>query len=368
MNLRTAARIARRDLRGGTRSFTVFLLCLLLGVAAIAAVGTVRDAVEGALSDQGAVLLGGDAEMSFTYRRAGEDERAFMAKHARAVSELVDFRSMAVTGDGAAAERALTQVKAVDDLYPLTGRLVLDPDLAPAQAFAPEDGLPGAVMDGVLADRLGLAAGAPFRLGTRTFRLAARILREPDAAGAGFTLGPRTIVRLADLDGSGLIGPGSLYDSHYRLLLPAGTDLAALKTEAESAFRDTGLRWRDARDGAPGMSRFVERMSSFLVLVGLAGLAVGGVGISAAVRSHLDGKTETIAILKSLGAEGRTIFAIYLLQVAAMAALGILLGLALGAGAPVLAAPLIAAGLPVPLSIGLAPRPLAEAALYGALT
>ena len=51
MNLRTAARIARRDLRGGTRSFTVFLLCLLLGVAAIAAVGTVRDAVEGAEDD-----------------------------------------------------------------------------------------------------------------------------------------------------------------------------------------------------------------------------------------------------------------------------------------------------------------------------
>ena len=70
----------------------------------------------------------------------------------------------------------------------------------------------------------------------------------------------------------------------------------------------TGARWRDRRNGAPGVAEFVDRLGSFLVLVGLAGLAVGGVGVSAAVRAYLDSKTEVIATLKTLGAESRTIF------------------------------------------------------------
>ena len=48
MNLPVAARIARRELRGGLSGFWVFLACLALGVAAIAAVGN-DDVVEGPL-------------------------------------------------------------------------------------------------------------------------------------------------------------------------------------------------------------------------------------------------------------------------------------------------------------------------------
>jgi putative ABC transport system permease protein len=362
-----ALRIARRELRGGLHGFVVFLLCLIFGVAAIAAVGTVRDSIRGALTEQGAVLLGGDAQMSFTYRYASEEERAYMARIAGAVSEIVDFRSMAVVGAGTLADRALTQVKAVDDAYPLTGTVGLDPDIPLATALATKGGVPGAVMDGVLIDRLGLKIGDAFRLGEQEFRLAARLTHEPDSATGGFGLGPRSIVRSADLAQSGLLEPGSLYDTDYRLRLPAGADLAALEREAEGLFRDTGLRWQDARRGAPGAERFVERMGSFLVLVGLAGLAVGGVGISAAVRSYLDGKTESIAALKALGADSGTIFAAYLLQVGALAVLGILLGVVLGAAMPLLAGPAIEAQLPIPVTIGVQAEPLAEAALYGAL-
>ena len=98
MRAPVALRIARRELRGGTRGFVVFLLCLMLGVAAIAAVGTVRASIEAAIRDQGAVLLGGDAEMAFTYRFATAAERAFMAARAANLSEVVEFRSMAVAG------------------------------------------------------------------------------------------------------------------------------------------------------------------------------------------------------------------------------------------------------------------------------
>ncbi len=364
-----ALRFAFRDLRGGLRAFRIFLACLALGVAAVAAVGSVRLAIEQGLRAEGQVILGGDAEITATYRRATEAEAAWMAEASRAVSEVVDFRSMAVaTGPDGATERALTQVKGVDGLYPLAGAVTLEPRMPLADALAPRDGRHGLVMEQALADRLGIAPGATVRLGLGEFELRAILGHEPDRASAGFGLGPRSLVSAEGLANTGLIAPGTLYETRYRLSLPEGTDLAALQSSFEAAFPDAGLRWRDRRRAAPGVERFVERIAAFLVLVGLAALAVGGVGIASAVRSYLDGKTETIATLKTLGATGGTIFAIFLLQVAALTALGVALGLLIGVGGPILAGPLIAAALPVPAEFGLYPRPLFEGALYGGLT
>ena len=365
--MKTAFRIALRDLRGGLHGFRIFLACLALGVAAIAAVGSVRQAVQTGLEEDGAVILGGDAEMTFVFRMATEDEAAWMHEVALAVSETVDFRSMAVAEVAGETVRGLTQLRGVDGRYPLYGEVGLDPVMTIEDALATTD-RPGAVMHPTLIAQMGLQIGDTVTFGLQEFELRAALTNEPDMAGGNFGPGPRTLVRLDALDGSGLLGPGTLFNSQYRLALPEGTDLAALEAEARDLFADTGMRWKDARNAAPALGRFVDRIGAFLVLVGLAGLAVGGVGISAAVRSYLTTKTETIATLKTLGAERRVIFAVYFLQIGAMTLLGLVLGLVLGAILPLAIAPLVTANLPVPADVSLHPGPLAEAALYGALT
>ncbi len=362
-------RLAWREMRGGLRGFAVFLACLALGVAAIVAVGSVREAIGRGLTGEAAAILGGDAQMQFTYRFATDAERAWMDANAEAVSEIVDFRSMVTrTPSEGAEERALVQVKAVDDGYPLYGVAELASGGDLAAALAPRDGTPGLVAQRILIDRLGLVEGDLLRLGETEFRLAGELLVEPDGAASGFGLGPRVIVRLDALDGSGLLSEGSLFDSSYRLRFAPEADLAALEDDAVARFAETGLQWRDRRNGAPGISEFVDRLGSFLVLIGLAGLAVGGVGVSAAVRAYLEGKTETIATLKTLGATGGTIFAAYLLQIGALALVGVAIGLALGALAPLAIAPLIVTRLPVPVEFGIYAAPLLEAAVYGLLT
>jgi putative ABC transport system permease protein len=368
--LGVAFKIARRELRGGLKGFYVFLACLALGVAAIAAVGSVRMAISEGLSREGQAILGGDAEVSITYRMAEAEELDWMRARAIAVSKIVDFRSMAVATDRVSGEveRALTQVKGVDDLYPLYGTLKLNDGVTPEDALALRDGVWGLVMQTALIDRLGLRIGDGVRLGSAEYQLRASIAAEPDAAAGGFGFGPRTIMKNEALALSGLLGAGTLFDSRYRLELPLDADFDMLKDELAAAFPAAGLRWRDSRNGAPGIQRFVDRIGSFLVLVGLAALAMGGVGVSAAVRSYLEGKTAVIATLKTLGAEGRTIFAVYLIQIAALAALGVAIGLALGAAVPALAGPLLADNLPVPALFTVYAAPLAEAALYGILT
>lgn len=362
--MKTAWIFATRELRSGLRGFGIFLACLALGIAAIAAVGSTRTAILKGLERDGAALLGGDAELQFTYRFATEDERAWMQNQAVQVSEITDFRSMIVVpaGTDAPPERALTQVKSVDAAYPLVGEVKLSPEMPLDQAIAAN----GAVMERVLADRLGLSIGDSFSIGTGTFRLSAILQREPDSAGGGFGLGPRTLVRTESLANAGLLQTGTLFDTKYRMLLPEGTELAALERDAEQRFANSGLRWTDARNGAPGVQQFVDRLGAFLVLVGLSGLAVGGVGVSAAVRSYLERKTSVIATLKTLGASRSTIFATYAIQIGLLTILGIAIGLVLGAALPLALAPIIEARLPVPAEFAIHPKPLIEATTYGA--
>ncbi len=360
-----AARIAWRELGGGLRGFRIFLTCLALGVAAIAAVGSVRVSIETGLAREGAVLLGGDAQVEYTYRRANAEERGYLERVATRVSEVIDFRSMAQTADG--SDRSLTQVKAVDDAWPLLGAPELDPPMPLGELFAGRDGVPGAALSPLLMDRLELVPGDTFRLGDQDFLAMAALVSVPDNAAAGFGFGPPMLVRTDDLAASGLIREGTLFNALYRLDLPEGTDLARAERDLEAALGAGAPRWRDARNGTPGVTRAVERLGRFLVLVGLAGLAVGGVGISAAVRAYLGEKTTTIATLKVLGADRRTIFAVYGIQIGILTLVGTGLGLILGAGLPLAFAPVISAALPVPIAIGVHPAPLLEAALYGVL-
>ncbi|WP_289040569.1 FtsX-like permease family protein [uncultured Aliiroseovarius sp.] len=362
-SLAMAVRLARREMRGGVRGFRILLACLVLGVAAIAAVGSVREGLRTGLATQGAVLLGGDASVSFTYRFAGEEEAAILAANSDAMTVTADFRSMAVVGD----DRGLTQVKAVDDAYPLVGEVELAPPMSLRAALNGQGGLPGAVMDDLLMTRLGLHKGDRFQLGGAEFVLMAELVKEPDNASAGFSLGPRTIVRRTALDGSGLLTEGTLFTSHYKLRLAEGASLNAVRATIMPTLEPNGARWRDARNGAPGLRQLVDRLGAFLVLVGLAGLAVGGVGISAAVRVYLDGKTETIAILRALGASRNILFLTYFLQIGLLTLVGVAVGLLLGVLIPVALAPLIAQTLPITAEISIYARPLLEAALYGIL-
>ncbi len=362
-----AVNIARRELRGGIRGFRVLLACLALGVASVAAIGTVRSNIEAGLTEQGAVLLGGDAEIELSYRFATDEELRWMRGRSENVSEIIEFRSMAVKDPRETGGRALTQLKGVDDRYPIYGSVELDPPLPLAEALEEKNGVHGAVMHGDLINRLQIGIGDTFSLGSRRYRLNARLAAEPDGINAGFALGPRTIVRASSLEDSGLIGAGTLFSTKYRLKLNPDTDLESFRNDTETSLSDSGLQWTDRRNGNPSARAFVQRVGAFLVLVGLAGIAVGGVGVSAAVRAYLDSKTATIATLKTLGADRRTIFLAYLIQIGVMIALGVAIGIAAGVLLPQLFKPLIAANLPIPVGSVFHVQPLAEAALYGVL-
>lgn len=365
-----ALRLARRELRGGLRGFRIFLACLTLGVTAIAGVGSVSESLLTGLQRDGRVLLGGDMDLRLTHVAATPEQQAFLDSRAE-VSRVAEMRAMA-RGTEEDSRRVLVELRAVDSLYPLFGSAEITPagnlETTLAKRAGPDGVHWGAAIDGSLLRRLNIEPGALVRVGDIDYRVTAVLEREPDRTSRAFTLGPTFMVARDSLPETGLVQPGSLIQYHYRLRLDPGATPQAMRAALTETFPEAGWRIRDTTEAAPGIGRFIDRLTLFLTLVGLTALLVGGVGVGNAVRSYLDGKTPTIATLKCLGAPGRLIFQVYMAQILALALIGIVLGLVLGAAATYAAAGILGDALGWRAELGLYPLPLATAAAFGVLT
>jgi putative ABC transport system permease protein len=360
-------RFALREMRGGLRGFAVFISCIALGVAAIAGVGSFARSLGDGLAREGRVILGGDASFSLMAREASEAERAFLAENGR-LSVAATMRAMARAG----TETALVEIKAVDAFYPLFGTVSLQNGGNFSGIIAEQNGSFGAAVDPALLARLNLERGARITVGAATIELRSVLNSEPDKLAGGIGFGPRLLISEAALRATGLVQPGSLVRWHYRLRIP-GADAndraaAAVVAAAETRLPDAGWEVRTRANASPALGRNIERFTQYLTLVGLTALLVGGVGVANAVKHYLDQRREVIATLKSLGATGSRVFAIYLVEVMLLAAIGTAIGLVIGAILPFAIAAAFSGVMPLPIEPALHVPELAFAVLYGFLT
>ncbi|HEY8194747.1 MAG TPA: FtsX-like permease family protein, partial [Hyphomicrobium sp.] len=282
------------------------------------------------------------------------------------VSETSTMRTMARRLDG--SDQALAELKAVDAAYPLTGEITVEGGIPFADAIAGN----GAVADPMLLERLGLQVGDRLRIGEAEINVRGVLKAEPDAVADRLTYGPRIFVSLATLDRTALVKPGTLIRWRYAVKLPPGVPadkeaLASIRKDVAKKMPTGGFTSVDRYDPSPQITRTLERLRQFLILIGLASLLVGGVGIANAVATFIDRRIKVIATLRSLGASGSQIIAIFLVQILLMSAIGIAIGLALGVAVPPLIEYLYGDLLPVRAGIEISPRSLGIAALYGFL-
>jgi putative ABC transport system permease protein len=359
-----AFRLARRELRGGVRGLVTVLICLALGAGVIAAVGSLRAAVDAGLAADGRRILGGDLEISGGNVPLPDSLRDWLHARGATTSDVTLLRSMLVAPNG---ERALIELKAVDPAWPLVGSATADPAQRIADALAERGGHFGLLADSLVLDRLGLVPGDLARVGSATLRVAGTLTSEPDRVATPSIFGPRVLISRTALDQTGLIAPGTMARHELRATASA---LAApvVLAELRAQYARSGYRVRDPSEAAPSVQRFLEQTSLFLTLVGLTSLLVGGVGVANGVTAWLSARGRTVATLRSLGASSGLVFAVCLIQVIGLAAVGVLLGLSIGALVPFLAAALPDGWLPVPATAGLYPRPLLLAGCVGLLT
>lgn len=360
--LSIAFRLALREMRGGLGGFYIFLGCIALGTGAIATVNSVSTAITGAISSQGQSLLAGDLRFELNNREASEPETAFLGSLGE-ISVSTGLRSMARKADGSG--QALVEVKGVDGGYPLYGAVETEPQQPLPDLLGQDGGTYGALAAPLLMDRLGLSPGDELLLGNTRIVVRGTITNEPDALSDGFGFAPRLMVSRDALAASGLIAVGSLVEHSYKIRLAEPSTRGAIVARAGKEFPDAGWSVRTSDRAAPSLAENIDRFSQFLTLVGLTALIVGGVGIANAVRAFLDAKRTTIATFKCLGAPASVVTMIYLIQIMLLAAIGIVIGLVVGAIAPFIAFHYLEGVLPVPAGGTLYPSALAIAAAFG---
>lgn len=359
-----AWRLARRGLDWKFRGLRLLVVCLVLGTAALAAIGTLTQSIGSELAQRGQAMLGGDVEIEIAGREAFAPERAAFAQ-AGTLSTGARMRAMAtlVGRDETAVPIAL---KAVDAAWPLYGTFTL---ATGQSAHAPSAQEAWIAPD--LASRLDARVGQSLRVGGATFRIAGVIGDEPDRLGEGFALGPTVIISREGLDRTGLVQPGAMVRWKYRLRLPPGSAMAQtpqrLADSLTHRFPAAGFEIRTRDTASPGLDRFVSRMGQFLGLVALAALLIAGIGIGNGVSSYLEARRGAIATLKILGATGADVARVFLLQLGVAAGIAIVLGLVLGVATTPLIGLALKGLLPVRQGLVLAPGALALAGVQGLL-
>jgi putative ABC transport system permease protein len=364
-------RFALRDLRGGLAGLRVVILCVALGVAAIVGVNSLARSLEAGLGRDGRTILGGDASFSLMHRELAPDERSYLASYG-AISTVATLRAMARNAGG---DATLVEAKAVGQTWPDLGAATFDPAMTPAQALAPDGDAFGAAVEPALMDRLGLAVGDRFDIGSAHFVVRAQVVAEPDRLATGIGFGPRVLMSEDALRASGLIQPGALIRWTTRVRLgtvdappPSAAAVDAFVGGAKAAFPQAGWEARSRVNVSPDFARDLDRFGEFLTLVGLMSLVIGGVGVANAAQSFVERKLATLAILKALGASGGAAVALALAEFLAVTLIGVAFGVAIGAATPFIVNALFAAALPLPLAPAIFPRELALGALYGLLT
>ncbi|MBV1901807.1 MAG: FtsX-like permease family protein [Kordiimonadaceae bacterium] len=363
-SLPVSLKLALRELRGGFSGFKIFMACLILGVTAIAAVGSLSRAIQEGMAREGQSILGGDIEISL-FQKEAPQELITWAKTQGELSVSARLRTM-VRVDGS-FNATLAELRPVDDLFPLYGDFISAPAIPTAALFEKRGDTWGTAIDPLLADKLNIKIGDTLVFGTAKAEVRAFIENEPDKANLGFQLGPSALLAHEALAETGLVTVGSLINHIYRLRLPENVDIKAIREDLKATFPDASWRVRDRSTSAPGLRAFINQMGIFLTLVGISALIVGGVGVGNAVRGYMDRKTRTIATLKILGASGSTIFATYFYQIILIGLISIALGLGIGASLPGVLVEFLPDTLPVTPDGGIYPDVLAIAALYGLL-
>ena len=366
LGLPLAFLIALRELRAGAGGLTIFVLCIALGVMAMAAIGSLGASFDEALARQGRLLVGGDISFERVHRRASEEERVALSSEGQ-VTESASLRAMARIPGG---KSALVEIKAVDGNYPLYGEVVI---IEPKSAGAIWR-KPGVIVaERPLLERLNLSIGSTLSIGDATFIIGGILGTQPDRLADRLAYGPRVLMSLETLDRTGLIQPGSLVRWTYRAKLPglSGNERTALNSARfaiETRFPDSGFAVTDWTDPAPSIRREVKRFTQFISLVGLAALLLGGIGVANAIGSYMAKKRQVIVTFKTLGATSRLVLAVYMIQALMLAGLGIALGLALGALTPTLLSAIYGDALPIALAVEPHLASLFTAASAGLLT
>lgn len=316
-------RMAWRDSRTSRKRLLLFSCSIVLGIAALTAIGSLGSNLERAVEEQAKSLLGADLELN-SREPFSPDEEALFRQLGGEQSRETTFSTMIYFPRGEGTR--LVQVRAVEGGFPFYGKLDTEPTAAAAQFR--QSG--GALVDGAILLQFKAKVGDEIRLGELTTRIAGELKKVPGESVALAAIAPRVFIPMNDLLRTGLLRPGSLVRYRIYFKFDSSTDAPKLVKKIEPQLDQFRLGHETVEQRKRELGRAMENLYHFLNLVGFIALLLGGVGVASAIHAHVKQKLGTVALLRCLGGSVSQTFAIYLAQGMALGLFGALAGAAAG--------------------------------------
>ncbi|QHA81734.1 FtsX-like permease family protein [Pseudomonas mediterranea] len=316
-----AVRQLLRDARAG--ELRVLFFALLVAVAASTAIGYFGARLNGAMMLRATEFLGADLLLEGSSPARPEQIRSgteLGLEHAR----VVEFSSVVATDNGI----QLSSVKAADDLYPLRGELKSAPS-----PFAPEEpgGRPNpgeAWVEARLLTALDLKIGDSIDVGNTTLRLSRVLTYEPDRAGNFYSLTPRVMINLKDLEATGVVQPGSRVS--YRDLWRGPASALQTYRDLIKPGLEANQRLQDARDGNRQIGGALGKAERYLNMASLVAVLLSGVAVALSANRFATRRFDASALLRCLGLSRRETMLLFSLQLTVLGLLASLSGALLG--------------------------------------
>ncbi|MGF6593038.1 ABC transporter permease [Pseudomonas sp. 2835] len=316
-----ALRQLLRDARAG--ELRVLFFALLVAVAASTAIGYFGARLNGAMLLRATEFLGADLVLQGSSPAAPEQVSrgtALGLQHA----QVVEFSSVIATDNGI----QLSSIKAASDSYPLRGdlRSAAEPYGAETAGGGPAPG--EAWVEPRLLAALELKIGDSIDVGMKTLRMSRVLTYEPDRAGNFYSLTPRVLINLADLEATGVVQPGSRVS--YRELWRGEPEALASYRDAVSKSLAANQRLQDSRDGNQQIGGALGKAERYLNMASLVAVLLAGVAVALSASRFATRRFDASALLRCLGLSRRQALSLFCLQLAILGSIAALCGAALG--------------------------------------
>jgi putative ABC transport system permease protein len=319
-------KFAITDLRSRISALKVFLACLILGVTLVAATASLYRVIEQSLLADTRMLLAGDVELDAS-EPLPSDVIDWVGRTGT-LSLVREFDTIVSGESGDGFFRA--EILIPDAAYPLYGELQLTPDQSRAELTARKDGRWGAVIDPLLAERLGQTIGDQIEIGAATFRISGLIQKQPDRRLNANWRGLPIMISEQAVEATELIRPGSRVDYEYRVKTDQNLD--TWLADFEQAFPEPNWDTTTFAERSERIAERLDQIATALILIAFTTLFIGGLGVANSIHAYLDEKLGTIATLQTLGLRRKPLVAIYLLQIGLLGSLAGLIGGGIGLG------------------------------------
>jgi len=317
LNRRFVAAMVRREARSSRRQLLLYGTCMALGIASLVGLQGMRATTERAIDLQSKRLLGADLRVRSRAPLEGARLQALLDLEASEQTEatrVTRFGSMAMALSSGRSR--LVDLQGVESNFPLYGEVLTQPrDRFALLHSKPSKGAPGAGLAKALIDpslliQLDTEIGETLAIGEMHFEIAGTIEKAPGGFGLQTQIAPRIFIPASLVPETRLIRPGSLVD--YQIFFRSDSEpLAPWLEEHRAELEDARLELTSVQKFQSDLNRSFGVLTRYLGLVGLAALALGGVGVAAGIRVFVREKLGSVALLRSLGATSRDIFATY---------------------------------------------------------